>query len=295
MKNFLLASCVSLGLLAYQAQAQTPQYAIVVGAFSVEANANKFLKFVKSKNFKPVIQRNEEKNLFYVIVQETNDHDAVIEQTKKFQGAEFRDAWVFNRNPAPPVIEQPKPEPVIEQPKPVVEEPKVVEVVKPKKPSPEDSARMAEEKIKAEVAKKIMATKKGAMEKLDYIYFYRDASVLRPESKFAIDQLLTMLKENPKQVIRIHGHTNGNDPGKIIRRTQESTDFFSLKNTIEDYGSAKELSQLRAEQIRDYLIASGIEKGRMSIKAWGGKKPLFPVDDDRAEANVRVEIEIVKE
>ena len=132
------------------------------------------------------------------------------------------------------------------------------------------------------------------MEKLDYIYFYRDASVLRPESKFAIDQLLMMLKENPKQVIRIHGHTNGNDPGKIIRRTDESTDFFSLKNTIEDYGSAKELSQLRAEQIRDYLIASGIDKGRMSIKAWGGKKPLFPVDDDRAEANVRVEIEIVK-
>jgi outer membrane protein OmpA-like peptidoglycan-associated protein len=295
MKTFLLACCVLLSLTAYHAQAQSPQYAIVVGAFSVEANANKFSKLVKSKNFKPVIQRNEEKNLFYVVVQQTDDHDAVIEQTKKLQGSVFRDAWVFNRNPAPPVIEQPKPEPVVEQPKPVIiEEPKVVEIPKPKKISPEDSARMAEEKIKAEVGKKIMATKKGTMEKLDYIYFYRDASVLRPESKFAIDELLNLLKENPKQVIRIHGHTNGNDPGKIIRRTEESTDFFSLKNTIEDYGSAKELSLLRAEQIRDYLVASGIEKGRMSIKAWGGKKPLFPVDDDRAEANVRVEIEIVK-
>jgi hypothetical protein len=136
MKNFLLACGVSLSLITYHAQAQTPQYAIVVGAFSVEANANKYLKFVRSKNFKPVIQRNEEKNLFYVVVQETNDHDAVIEQTKKLQGSVFRDAWVFNRNPAPPVIEQPKPEPVIEQPKPVIEEPKVVEVVKPKKPWP---------------------------------------------------------------------------------------------------------------------------------------------------------------
>jgi outer membrane protein OmpA-like peptidoglycan-associated protein len=51
---------------------------------------------------------------------------------------------------------------------------------------------------------------------------------------------------------------------------------------------------MRAEQIRDYLVVNGINKKRMTVKAWGGKKGLFPVDDDRAEANVRVEIEVVK-
>ena len=31
----------------------------------------------------------------------------------------------------------------------------------------------------------------------------------------------------------------------------------------------------------------------MSVKAWGGDKPLYRVDDEKAEANVRVEIEVV--
>ena len=53
--------------------------------------------------------------------------------------------------------------------------------------------------------------------------------------------------------------------------------------------SAKELSA-RAEQIRDYLIASpGLINCELSRP--GEAKPLFPVDDDRAEVNnVRVEL-----
>ena len=69
---------------------------------------------------------------------------------------------------------------------------------------------------------------------------------------------------------------------------------YSLQNTVEDYGSAKELSELRANQILEYLASKGIDRKRMSIKAWGGKKPLYNVDDAKAEANVRVEIEVVK-
>lgn len=138
-----------------------------------------------------------------------------------------------------------------------------------------------------------MVLKRGEMETLHHLYFYRDAAVLRPESKYEVDRLVELLKSHPKETIRIHGHTNGNDKGPIIRLPEGSKEFFSMDNTIQDYGSAVKLSELRATLIRDYLVANGIASHRMKIKAWGGKKPLYQVDDEKAEANVRVEIEVL--
>ena len=266
-------------------------YLVVVGAFSVPENATKFSKHVRKQNFKPQLEINKITNLNYIFVLETDSHDDAIAEAKRLQqSGPFRDAWVFSRG----LIIEPVIEPIIEKPK---EELKEIVKEKPpeeKKLDPVDSAKLREDEIKREVEKKTLSTKKGETEKLDYIFFYKDASVLRPESRFAVDKLVRLLKENPKEKIRIHGHTNGSEPGKIIRRANDKSDFFSLDNTIEDYGSAKELSELRAEVIRDYLLANGIDKKRMSVKAWGGKKPIYKVDDDKAEANVRVEIEVLK-
>lgn len=295
MKTYALVCLLSvvLGIQVGKAQGSPgspTNFVVVVGAFSVEANANSFVKHVKKQKLQAQVQFNEVKNLYYVGVLLTNDHDAAIAEAKRLQEAgPFRDAWVFNRTPAPPPVV----EPVV-----VVEEKKkevvIPVVVVPVKMSAADSARLAEEKIKEKVDNTVMKRKKGEAEKLDYIFFYRDAAVLRPESRFAVDKLVKIMNENPTEEIRIHGHTNGNDPGKIVKRSNANSDFFSLDNTVEGYGSAKELSQERSELIRDYLVSKGIDKKRMSIKAWGGKKPLFNVDDDRAEANVRVEIEVVK-
>ena len=63
----------------------------------------------------------------------------------------------------------------------------------------------------------------------------------------------------------------GEEPGKIIKLKDPNGDFFSLENSVEDYGSAKDLSEMRANVIRSYLIKNGISEKRMSIKAWGGK------------------------
>ncbi|NOT75854.1 MAG: OmpA family protein [Cyclobacteriaceae bacterium] len=275
-------------------------FVVVVGAFSVEANAEKCVVFAKKKGLTPQVELNNFKNLYYVVVLETEDRDAALAEAKRIRGTgSFRDTWVFRgavkdlaaadeHKDFHPVTEQPViTEPVVEQAEPVV-------VEEPKKMSAADSARLVEERIKAEVDKQVMATKKGEIGRLDYIFFYKDAAVLRPESKYEVDKLVQILKDNPKEEIRIHGHTNGNDPGKIIKRPPTSKDYFSLDGTVEDYGSAKKLSELRANEIRDYLIAHGIDKKRMTVKAWGGKKALFKVDDEKAEANVRVEIEIVK-
>lgn len=126
------------------------------------------------------------------------------------------------------------------------------------------------------------------------VYFFKDASIMRPESRFEVNNLLEMLNENPKYKIKVHGHTNGGSHGKIISMNKDSKNFFSLNDTKEGFGSAKQLSQERAEIIREYLISNGIDPSRMQIKAWGGKRALHDKHSTRAQENVRVEIEILE-
>ena len=127
------------------------------------------------------------------------------------------------------------------------------------------------------------------------VYFYKDAALMRPESKYEIGNLQEMLEENPDYKIRIHGHVNGRHPGKIISKGQ-SGQFFALNDANkEGFGSAKELSRQRAEVIKNYLTDKGIDESRMEIKAWGGRRMLYDKHSASAKRNVRVEIEIVED
>ncbi len=137
--------------------------------------------------------------------------------------------------------------------------------------------------------------KKGDVLVMYNVYFYKDAAVMKPESKYELMSLLDMLQENKKLEVRIHGHTNGNSSGKIIH-LDEDENFFSLRaDQEEDHGSAKKLSLYRAETIQKWLIDQGISENRMSIKGWGGKKMIYDKHDTQAHKNVRVEIEIVED
>ena len=118
---------------------------------------------------------------------------------------------------------------------------------------------------------------------------------MRPESRYEINSLLDMLKENPNYQIKLHGHTNGKASGKIISLEEGSTNFFSLSKTKEGFGSAKKLSQERADIIRQFLVSNGIDPSRMQVKAWGGKRPIHDKHSTRAQENVRVEIEILQD
>ncbi len=128
------------------------------------------------------------------------------------------------------------------------------------------------------------------------VYFYNDAAIMKPESKFELTSLLAMLKENEKLTVKIHGHTNGNDPGKLIKLKPDDHNYFEVTaNNIETMSSAKDLSKERAEVIKRWLIDQGIDEKRMEVKAWGGSKMIYKKTDTMAGKNVRVEIEIVKE
>lgn len=139
----------------------------------------------------------------------------------------------------------------------------------------------------------LVRLQKGDIAVMYNVYFFKDAAIIRPESRYEINNLLIMMNENSAYKIMIHGHTNGNASGKIITHG-DSKNYFSLTDTKDGHGSAKKLSEERAEVISAYLIDQGIGPERMEVKAWGGKRPLYDKNHSLAQSNVRVEIEIVE-
>lgn len=140
----------------------------------------------------------------------------------------------------------------------------------------------------------LVRLQKGDIAVMYNVYFFKDAAVMRPESRYEVNSLLEMLKENPKYRIKIHGHTNGNAHGKIISMG-DNKNFFSLNGSKDGFGSAKKLSEERARVIHNYLTENGIEAHRTHVKAWGGKRPIHDKHSTRANENVRVEIEILED
>ncbi|GIV37267.1 MAG: hypothetical protein KatS3mg032_1646 [Cyclobacteriaceae bacterium] len=136
--------------------------------------------------------------------------------------------------------------------------------------------------------------RKGDITTLYNVYFFNDAAVMLPESRYELGQLLEMMKENPRYRIRLHGHTNGNYHGRILALGPDKN-YFSLTGARERIGSAKDLSYERAATIKQYLVDNGIAADRIEIKAWGGKRPLYDRHGANARKNVRVEVEVLED
>jgi outer membrane protein OmpA-like peptidoglycan-associated protein len=134
---------------------------------------------------------------------------------------------------------------------------------------------------------------KGDIKTLSHVYFFNDAAIMIPESRYEVNQLLQMMNENKYMKIRLHGHTNGHYHGKIIKMGKEKNFFAVGKDAVNTVGSAKDLSFERAEIIREYLMDNGIAGDRIEVKGWGGKKPLYDKHSANARKNVRVEVEVI--
>ncbi|MDZ7607737.1 MAG: OmpA family protein [Cyclobacteriaceae bacterium] len=162
--------------------------------------------------------------------------------------------------------------------------------------SSEDKGMLTETGGVTTVKFQLQRHKVGEILTMYNVYFYNDAAIMKPESKFELNSLLAMLKENEKLTVRIHGHTNGNDPGKLIKLKPDDNNYFEVtSNNIQSTSSAKDLSKERADVIRRWLLDQGIDDKRMEVKAWGGQKMIYKKTDSMAGKNVRVEIEILKE
>lgn len=111
---------------------------------------------------------------------------------------------------------------------------------------------------------------------LEEVRFLKHSVDLQPQADNSLKALIRFLQKNPKLILRVEGHAN--DP---------------FGNIGEE--NCMKLSEVRAASIRDYLVSSGINKLRVSMKAHGREEMLFPnaINQMEYDANRRIEITIL--
>jgi OOP family OmpA-OmpF porin len=103
-------------------------------------------------------------------------------------------------------------------------------------------------------------------------FFDFDKSVLKPEGKAKLDDLISKIKSINLEVIIAVGHTDS-----------VGTDAYNQK-----------LSVRRSDAVKAYLVSKGIEKNRVYTEGKGKSQPV--ADNNTADGrskNRRVEIEVV--
>ena len=127
------------------------------------------------------------------------------------------------------------------------------------------------------------------------VRFLRNTTILEPHSLVELNGLVDLMKENENYKIKIHGHCNGDD-SRPVTTLGSSTNIFALdpSHNKKETMTAKRLTELRAETVKNYLVSQGIVADRLSIKGEGGKMMIYPRTSTLANRNDRVEIEVLK-
>lgn len=141
---------------------------------------------------------------------------------------------------------------------------------------------------------KLERVEEGDVSVMYNVSFYKDAVVMRKPSRSDLDELVKMMHSNPYYEITIHAHCNGKKKREIIALGPDRN-YFDVAGSVKITGTAKDLTALRAEAIRDYLVENGIDAGRIDIFAWGGSDMLVKADDPHANLNDRIEIEFTRD
>jgi OOP family OmpA-OmpF porin len=104
-----------------------------------------------------------------------------------------------------------------------------------------------------------------------YINFDTGKSVIKPESKPIINQIVEMLKSNPELKISVEGHTDN----------------------VGNPKSNKTLSDARANSVVAAIVGQGVDAKRLSAVGYGQDKPIADNNTEEGRAKNR-RVELVK-
>jgi outer membrane protein OmpA-like peptidoglycan-associated protein len=112
-------------------------------------------------------------------------------------------------------------------------------------------------------------------ETLGVIYFRPNDATIVTDSEKVLKQLLKFMQLNESAVIKLEGHTNGLVPSTDV-------DF--------------ELSEERAQVVKNYLVQNGIDHSRIFTEGLGSKNEIYPIPETEEEEgyNRRVEINVIE-
>ena len=112
----------------------------------------------------------------------------------------------------------------------------------------------------------------GQIVELSDVHFDVDETIFSSDSKVSLDRLVGFLKDNKSVVIEVQGHTNSIPPQKYC----------------------DELSEKRAQAVREYLISAGVDASRLVAVGYGKRNPI--ASNNTAEgrnSNQRVDVKIL--
>lgn len=113
----------------------------------------------------------------------------------------------------------------------------------------------------------------GKVMRLDDLNFQAGSSTIAASSHEELDEVATMLRNNPRMVIQLEGHTDYVGDAKL-----------NLK-----------LSEDRVNAVKNYLVAKGSNKAKIKTKAFGGTMPLSRENTEEArKMNRRVEVRVLE-
>ena len=136
--------------------------------------------------------------------------------------------------------------------------------------------------------------KRGDYIEFNSVTFYRNSVIMHPQSEMELNGLADLMKEHTSYKVRIHGHCNGTEDRDIFTLGTSTKYFESDPTNLKKKGSAKELTELRAEAVRRYLVSQGVAVEKMLTKGEGGKMMVYPQNSVYSSYNDRVEVEILK-
>lgn len=118
----------------------------------------------------------------------------------------------------------------------------------------------------------LITLEEGKIVPLKNIYFETDKSELLPRSYVELNKLLQLLRENPRLIIQINGHTDA-----------QGEDEYN-----------QSLSQRRAGAVVTFLNQNGIDTARTLFEGYGSTRPLASnLTEEGRQMNRRVELLIV--
>jgi outer membrane protein OmpA-like peptidoglycan-associated protein len=101
---------------------------------------------------------------------------------------------------------------------------------------------------------------------LDKVFFEYNKATIKHESYSLLDEVAGVMLEHPEITkIEVQGHTDS-----------DGDDAYNMK-----------LSQARAESVRNYLIAAGVEPDRLTAHGYGETVPIDTNGNDTGKANNR--------
>ena len=111
--------------------------------------------------------------------------------------------------------------------------------------------------------------RKGSTIRLRNVFFEFDRADIKPESEVELLEVVRLLRAHPKWKVEVQGHTDS-----------VGTAMYN-----------QQLSQRRAEAVRQFLIERGIKAERIQARGYGSSRPIAPNTTEEGRAlNRRTEI-----